>query len=234
MTILTAFQSAAIRLIGSKPASFFSSSDTFQMEMQVVANEVARDIAKSHDWQAMVSTYTLTGDGTTTDFPLPPDYDRMLADTEIYDQTNWAWGYNHILSENEWLYLKIRNWAWITPGAWIIYGGQFHFQPAPTTGALAEFMYIGKNIIQSAAGDPKAEFTTDTDVFVLDERLLMLGMVWKWRELKQLDATAAEADFRKAFDEIAGKDGGPKIIRSRPRWRPLRGRFAYPWGLGGY
>ena len=230
MTLLGACQSAAVRLIGRKPSTIFSATDAFSLEMQEMANEGARDIAATHDWQALIKTETLTADGVTEDFDLPTDYDRMLLDSGIYDGENWAWGYGRIQRADEWLKWKIRGWEMITPGAWTMIDNQLKFIPAPVTGT-AEFLYISKNVVSAENGTTKEAFTTDNDSFVLSERLLTLWIVWKWRELKRLESSTDQANFEKAFGEISARDGGSRIMRSGTHH--FRGAsIAWPWPLG--
>jgi len=233
MTLLSACQSAAIRLIGKKPTTIFSATDTFSLQLQDLSNEVARDIAKSQDWQALIKVYLITGDGTTKEFPLPSDYDRMLVDTNLYDALNWAWGYKRIINPSDWLQYEIYDWQLIVPGAWTILGGEFRFVPAPYDGAEAKFVYISRNIVTAADGTTKQFFTKDDDTFVLDERLLTLGLIWKWREMEGMDATNAQSDFQKAFDEVSGRDKGARIITVGNYWRDrFSTKLAYPWPLG--
>lgn len=233
MTVLSACQNAAIELIGKKPSTIFSASDTFSLEMQTLANVVARDIAKSHDWQTLIATYTITGDGVTSSFPLPDDYDRMLLDTNLYDRVNWAWGYFRIVRLDEWMLMKVRDWGLVNPGAWTMIGGNLEFLPAPQDTAQAQFLYVKNAIVSGDGSEPKKTFTKDSDEFILDEQLLTRGLVWRWREMKRLDASADEANFQKMFGDLSSREAGSKVIRTPSHWSPLRGRFAYPWGLGG-
>lgn len=233
MTVLSAFQDAAAVLVKRRPDTLFSAQDAFSIEMQALVNDVARDIAASHDWQALVRTYLITPNGTDTDFPLPADYDRMLLDSEVYENTNWAWGYTHITRANDWLRMKVENFSWIAPGAWTMQGNALLFYPAPTSTAQATFVYVTKNIVTTTAPGEASRFTSDLDSFVLSERLLTLGLIWKWRENNRLESATDQANFVKAFGEIAGKDGGAKIIRKGGRYLPGNTRLAWPWPLGG-
>lgn len=232
MTVLSAVQSAAIRVIGRKPSSIYSASDTFALEMADLANEVAADIAKSHDWQALIKVHTLTGDGATDAFSLPSDYARMLIRSDILDTENFAWGFTRVLDINDFLWIKQRELQAL-PGSWILYGNQFQFVPPPAAGAEAEFPYIDKNYAQAApAGTLKPAFTADTDVFRLSERLLTLGLVWKWRQNKRLDSGDDEANFAKAFAEESGRDKGARIYTTGPARFPASVTLAYPFPLG--
>lgn len=230
MTVLSALQSAAIRLNGTRPASVFASTDQFEMELAALSNEVAQDIAKSHDWQALYRIATLTGDGTTTDFSLPSDYDRMPINADFLDMTTFGWGYTRIKDVNEWLLLTRDNYT-VNPGAWILFGNLLQFIPAPASGTT-KFPYISANIAQSVAQAPKAEFDTDTDTFVLPERLLTLGVIWRWREMKKLDASTEQASFEKAFNEYAGRDKGARILFEGLKRTPGAITTAYPYSLG--
>jgi hypothetical protein len=233
MTVLSAIQSAAVRLISRKPSTVFSAEDAFSIEMQDLANEVARDIAKSTDWQALITVHTITGNGTDTAFPLPDDYDRMLVDSSLYDGNNWAWGYTRIMGASNWLRMDIERFGSITPGGWTILGNEFRFVPAPTADSTAKFVYVSNNIVISENNELKTSFETDSDRFVLDERLLTLGLIWKWREMKRLEAATDQANFEKAFAEISGRDKGSQILRiGRSPWNTYDVNLAYPRPLG--
>lgn len=225
MAIFSALQSAALRVAGLKPASFFGSSGQIEMELCDLINEVAEDICQYQDWQALTKVHSETGDGATEIFDFPADYDRQLLNADIQDLESWAWGYEHITDINDFLYQRQRGMI-LTPGAWIIYEGRMHFTPAPT--GDASFPYISKfYAIDTAELTRKAAFDADTDTFVLKERLLTLGLIWRWREMKKLDFTGDQEAFTKAIDEYASKDAGSKVIRFGGRFFNRRG--PWPW-----
>ncbi len=207
MAILPAMQAAAVRLLGRKPSTFFGASGTFELEIADLVNEAAEDIAQYQDWQALVRIGSITAG---SDVDLPADYARMLLNSEVMDPANWVWGYTHYDDLNTYLFDKARGFA-PQPGGWIIYGGQMHFSPVPS--GAAQFPYVSRNWARAADGSLKAVFDSDTDSFVLPERLLTLWLVWRWRENKgQMSAGDQEA-FVKALDEYAAKDKGSQIIR---------------------
>lgn len=229
MTVLTALQSAALRLMGQKPSAFFGAAGQLELELTDLANEVAADIAKYQDWQALTKIGTVTGDGTTTSFNLPADYDRMLVNTNVADLTSWFWGYCTFADLNAFLYAEARDFN-AAPGGWVIYGNQLRFAPAPT--ATATFPYISAYWAIDTSTAPKAAFTADTDAFALPERLLTLGLIWRWRENKKLDASGDQEAFIKALDEYAAKDRGSRVYRKNAR-RGIPGtHLAWPYELG--
>lgn len=231
MTILAAMQSAALRLAGHRPSAFFGGSGTLETELSDLVNEVAADIAKYQDWQSLVRVGTVTGDGDTSDFALPDDYDRMLVNTEVRDLQSWFWGYGAYLDINAFLLAEARGFQPF-PGGWIIYGDRLRLSPAPAAAQVATFPYITKNWAVDASTTPKAAFTADTDTFALPERLLTLGLIWRWRENKRLDGAGDQEAFVKALDEYAAKDKGARIIRHNSRRRIPGTYAAWPWTLG--
>jgi hypothetical protein len=218
MAILSAMASAGIRLMGQKPTTFFGASQKFEIEITDLVNEVAQDIAKYQDWQALTRVAVLNGDGGTTEFELPADYDHQLMDADVQRSGYALWGYSHIGNINDFLASSDSGWANTIPGGWIIYGDRMRFSPAPM--GQARFPYITKNWAVDAGLVDKPAFTSDSDTFLLPERLLTLGLVWRWRENKKLDASGDQEAFIKALDEYAGRDKGSNIIRhnGRRRW----------------
>lgn len=232
MAILDAMQSAAIRLVGYKPSVFFASSEQFEEEIVDLVNEVAQDICKYNDWQSLTKVYNVPVDGVTENFPMPSDYDRQLVVTDVQDLNNWVWGYEHVTNLNDFLYRKARGFE-LLPGAWIIYNNQIQFWPAPTTGNTATFPYVSLNYATDASGS-KPKFTADSDTFIINggERLLTLGLVWRWRENKKLDYTGDQEAFTMLADQLAAKDKGSNVFRARSRSRFLNTYTAWPWQLG--
>lgn len=233
MTALTAMQTAAVRLIGRRPTTFFSSTATFEVEMVNLLNEVARDITLTADWQGLTKIHTFTGDGTTAAFNKPDDYDRMLQGQSMSDGDSWFWNYTKVPDLDMWIAIQNGFYLGATPpGWWILFGDQFQFAPPPPASATAMFPYISNLIARDTNGNPKQEFTTDSDTFVLDERLLTLALIWRWREMKLLDYAADQANFEKAFDQAATRDRGSRVIR---KGALVFGNvpIAWPWALGG-
>lgn len=225
MTVLGALQSAARRLIGERPATIFSATGDFEAELADLATEVAVDVMKAHDWQRLKVLNTLTGDGVTTSFPLPSDYDRMLLKGDVHPINSLTWRYQRAEDEDQWLTLQDFNLT--SPGAYIIIGGTMQFAPAIPTGETARFYYISNNI---ATG--KAAFTLDSDVFLLPERLLTLGVIWKWKAQKRKDYGEDLKNFEIAQGQEIGRDKGSRIIIVGNQRMSANIQPAYPRALG--
>lgn len=229
MTILSAMQSAALVLVGRKPAGFFASTDKFEVEIADLINEVAEDVARYQDWQALQTTAAITGNGVTAAFSLPTDYARMLVNTDVRSSMFPLWNYARYDNINDFLHDQAVGYR-AAPGGWIITGGQIKFNPPPT--GVSSYPYITRNWAIDSDGSRKAAFDADDDSFVLPERLLKLGLIWRWRENKKLDASGDQEAFTKALDEYAVSDGGSRVYRYNGRSSFPGTRLAYPWLLG--
>ena len=228
MTIQTAVQRAALRIAGTVPAAVFSSTDQIVVELRDLAQDVAEDIASAHDWRDLTKIATFTGDGSTEAFAKPADYDRMVQGSSVNDPDTWLWGYTAIPTVTDWL--RRRDVAWISPGGWIILDGQFQFYPAPS--GDAEFPYISNLIVRDVDGALKTAFTADTDSFVLAEKLLTLGLIWRYRSQKGLDYSEDLATFGIELSQMQTRDKGARVIRKADRMNSFGARLAWPWQLG--
>lgn len=232
MTFLTAAQSAAIRLIGKKPTTFFSSQNTFELEITDLANEIAADLVKYADWRALTSQQSMVGDGVTTAFDMPADYDRMPFSQEV-TRANWyTWGYVDAPDLNYWNDL-VNGLASPSPGYWIILNGQMQFRPAVSAGETAQFYYISKNIVLDAdASTKKAQFTQDGDSLRLNERLLTLALIWRWKAMKRLEYAEDMQNYEILAAQESASDRGAHILKAGQRRYGWDAQWAYPRSLG--
>lgn len=233
MTALSACQDALARLVARRPSSVFASDEEICVEIASLANEAATDIMKANDWQALTKFYTITGDGTSVTYPFPSDYDRMIQATDLYDPNNWCWGYEHITEYGMWIINQARGLS-LTPGAWMIQGSQFNFFPAPASGAQAIFPYVSKQWAKSATGTAKGQFDRDDDIFILDDRLLTLALIWRWKSMKGMDYAEDIKNSDIALSQSMARDKGSRTIRKGGHGAIAQNtRLAWPWPLGG-
>lgn len=212
MTVLAAIKKAVLRASGAVIDDVFGSSDQVAIEMGDLANEVAADIAVSHSWRALTKVHSLPGG--SGEYDLPTDYDRMLIASGVSSAPSNPWGFVALDNIDDWTALKDGTLPAISPGGWIIFGGQMHFQPAPSGGA--SFAYISTQWARSESGTPKAEFDANDDTFVLSDRLLTLGLLWRWKAQKGLDYSEDMATYELALAQEQVRDRGTFALR-QPR-----------------
>lgn len=227
MSVLTACQSAALRLLGRRPTTIFSSSDTFEMELADLSTEVAVSIAKAHDWQKLTTLATLTGDGSTTAFDLPTAYDRMIKDGHVHSSQYENAYFRRARDLDEWLFFQDEITTGL-PGNWIILGGQMQILPAMASGETARFYYISNQIITGG----KTAFDADDNTFLLPERLITLGLIWRWRAQKRMEYAEDLQNYEIALSEEISRDKGARLITVGTQRVPASVHLPYPGNLG--
>lgn len=221
--IFDAIKAAVLRADGATITEAYSSTDQVALEMADLANEVASDIAASHDWRALTKIHSLVGGSES--YALPQDYDRMALASEIDDGASWFWGYTPFDSVNDWMRFKSGTYPILSPGGWIILGGELLFYPAARENA--QFPYISKEWARSEDGTPKAQFTADNDTFALPERLMTLGLIWRWKAQKGMDYSEDMATYELALGQAQTRDRGAHVLRSNRSVNFRGGSLAY-------
>lgn len=233
MTVLSAAQDAGVLLLGRRPSSLFNAADQFGLELGALATEAATAITEYYDWQKLKLLKTYTGDASTIAFDLPADYGRMPKVAKLHSSTWKNASYRQARDEDEFLYLQDSLTAG-TPGVWILLGGKMQIYAAMPAGETARHYYISNLIVATGAGaaGSKTAFTADTDVFVLNERLLKLALMWRWRSTKRMDYSEDMANYEIALAEEVAKDRGQRVITVGQVRQSADATMPYPGILG--
>jgi hypothetical protein len=180
--------------------------------------------------------------GGTTAFPLPADYKRMLLNSNVWLSSNTLVPMRFVPDTDEWLNRRARNY-YDAHGEWTIIGGQILIVPVmhgvkpaipgpPAISAVpavtAYFAYLHKNCVALASGGFGDSFLADGDTFVIDERVLKLGMVWQWKAQKGSPYAEDMGTYGDALTSIMGRDSPAPIIVGR-RSISASARVAYPF-----
>lgn len=237
MTILSAVQEAAIELNQEDVTSVFTAPSTFVKELRLQATRTAQDLLKYYDWQKLQKLATFTGNASDASFSLPADYDRMVKDTDVHSSSFSTAKFVKARDLSHWRDI-LDNGLSGTPGTWIMLGGTFQVVQGAAdpmaAGETAKFYYVSNYIVATEAGQSatKTGFTADTDVFVLSERLLTLGMIWRWKKSKKKDYSEEMRDYEIALQQETGGDKGTRIVMVGTQRFPGNVATAYPKALG--
>lgn len=227
MTILSACQSAAVRLIGRKPNTIFSSQKKFEMQIADLVQEAAVDIAKAFDWQALMVLAQHQGDGTKTAFDFPQGFDRMPIKGNVHSATWYQSGYSPARDRDHWINLQTYSTAG-APGFWIVLDGQMQIYPPMGPSEVAKYYFVTNEIARDKDGVSKAVISKDDDVFKLDERLLTLALIWRYRDLIGLDYSEAMENYERALAQVGGADKGKRILAEGRGRMPYDAVYAFP------
>lgn len=226
MTLLSVIQDAAPYIGIDVPDQVMAATNRDMVEMKSVFKAMARRIAISYPWQKLATIATYTGDGSTEDFSLPSDFDWMPDDNQVWVSDNDT-AIAKVMSQDEWLGLTVRDFS-PTPSCWIIYGGQIHFKDALANTITAKHFYQSNLINDPASGSNSATFTLDTDTFVLDEELLRLAIIYRWKQLKGQPYAEEMNDYEERKEKLIARDKGATILKAGGFRMPRGATLAYP------
>ena len=206
MTVLSAIQQASTVIGVDVPSIVFASTEREHVELASVANEMAKRIVEAHDWTRLRTIGTITGDGVSEGFSFPANYLRMIKKARLWSTSQDQIPLRHVPDSDRWLEDEITGFTGIT-GEWTLFGGQIHIRPVLANGEAARFFYVSNQI---AIG--KTDFTDDADVFLLDERVLKLGIIWQWKANKGLPYGEDMTNYENALSVAVGNDKGSNIL----------------------
>jgi hypothetical protein len=232
LTTLSVIQDACTSGIAlDKPTAVFGSATREHIELASLINEAGFMIADAHEWQTLNRIATITGDGTDEDFALPSDFGRMLDKSQLWS-SSLETPLTPISDRDEWLGLDVQSFDFVI-NAWIIYANQIHIKPALASGVTVKYFYQSHHWAQTSALVNVDEFSADTDTFRLNNRLLKLALVYKWREMKGLPYAENMADYQDLLAKMINRDKGSRIFRIGKAVMPRDAVFAYPQNIPG-
>lgn len=224
-SLLEVAQAAAPRMGIPTPDRLFGGSDSTGELIASILQDVSERIAKAHDWQILKVEETHLGPGEK--FSLPEDYLRMPKDSRLWT-SRFDTPLTHIVLSDEWLRLKVTQR--LPLGAWTILGGNIEYNPPLASGETVRFYYL-KDQVFSDGTTTKSVPTADTDLFVLDDQVLELHLIWEWRHRKGLDYAEDMRTAEIALAQAISRDKGARVIGQARRLRSHL-PFAWPGVLG--
>lgn len=238
MALLDIVTNTCLRLGISAPQSAVSTNiDPNVKQMVSLVNEDGQELAAKYGWQALTKecqflTSASEFQGNITSLT-GADFAWILNET-IWDRTQRRPVFGP-KSPAEWQQLK----AQFVTGPWWQYrirGNQLLFTPAPPAGDQIDFEWVSKYWV-GALGNSNgtaSSMINDTDVSIIDERLITLGVIWRFKQEKRLDYSE---DYDKAMLAIAdatSRDAAkPKLNLDGPQGNIQPGVFvpAGSWGI---
>ena len=226
MSILTALQPAARRLLNKEVTDLFGSSDRAVRELIDLAQESAVAIAKSNDWQRLKVLHTVTGDAVTVLHSMPGDLLKMPTNSVIVMGSS-GMPLMAAKDDNQWLAQE----ATSAIGPAMMYhliGGKIGIRPVLSATETVKFYYITNKLWAGSKTAP----TENDDAFALPERLITLATIWRYRAQKRLEYGEDMTNFEIAFAEETADDRGKRVIHVSDFRVPANISSAYPYTLG--
>lgn len=211
MTLLSIVRDASDRLGLTRPSSVIASTDQNTLALLGLAQEEGKTLARRHTWQVLQAEHTFsTADGTAS-YALPSAFDRILIDT-VFNRTRRRRMVGD-LSPAQWQETQASLVTMVNP-AFRIRGSLFLISPTPSAVETVAYEYISKNWCQSNISTGQAAWAADTDTGILDEELMTLGVIWRFRAAKGLDYAEAMNNYEIEVAKAITRDGAPVRVQT--------------------
>ena len=214
MSLLTIIQRFTKRTGVVVPTTVTSSLDSQIIQLQALLEEEGEDLSKRGEWEALtvekVHTTTAAEDqGAIT--TIATNGFRYICNETMWDRTDRL----PVPLINSVAWQNIKATANSTPRyRYRIRGGKLLITPTIAASHSLAFEYQTKNWITDLNGiNPKAQFTADTDLVLLHEDLMLLGLRWRWKKEKGLDYEEDFRTYEQAVTQYLSRDGGKPIMR---------------------
>lgn len=217
MALLDIITEAASQLGLRQPSAVVGSTDLTAQILLRFANQEGKELARYHDWQDLIVSASHTSLATSAQTgALGTDYDRLIRNAEIWN-TSLHQKYIGPTPSRTWLRLQQGVTGGVT-GYWRIMRGELYIYPAPTAGQTIAFEYISKHWCESSGGNGQSEFMADTDVPLIPEDLITLGVVWRYRHSRGFAQYAEDmATYEREKEKAASRDRGTGVIAPSSR-----------------
>lgn len=212
MSLLTMVQKAAKRLNLNSPTAVIGNTNKEVIQLLNIADEEGQDLAQRYRWQRLVNESTFTTVATESQGAM-----TTLAGASfgwICNDTVWNRTRNRKMfpiDDTQWQQMKSSN---ITgPDEYFrIRGNNFIVIPTMTASQTVAFEWVSKNWCQSSGGTGQSAWAADTDTGVLDENLMGLGLIWRFKKYKGLDYAEDFNLYEAQVANAIARDGAKKRL----------------------
>lgn len=195
MSLLTVVKAMAKNVGLPIPTTVYGSSDRRWVEALEYANEAGEELARRVDWSALSSDTTLTGTGADVAHSLPSDFDRLQRGITVWSGSTGA---VRPLTRHEWNSLTAVEGE---PRYFLLENDTIRLWPYLASSETVKVYYQSKNWAGA-----NAEYMSDETEADIDENLLTMGLIVRWRRQKGMPYQDFEAEYEAALQDYAGFD----------------------------
>lgn len=197
------------------PNAFYAGTDQTAQQVLSLLNAAGQDLCSRHEWQNLLKTQTITGDGVTTQFALPDDL-AGYCNGSMWNNTSRLPAIGSI-PDQTWRMLKARLVGGTTISVqYRTVGNYIEFYQAPAAAVDIVIDYIKRGWVTTVAGQSRDNIDADDNVLGFPIRLLVSLTKLRWRETKQFDTVASQKEFDSVFNEVTGRDVSDPTLSIAP------------------
>lgn len=213
MSLLTVIQKSCRLLSIPVPLEVVNSTDTQVQQLYELANEEGNELAGAADWQVMRKQHTFTTVATPAQTSaIPTDWDRFIANS-FFNRSQMRSVIGPITPQ-QWQAIQAQPQLNRVFLAFIERDNQFLVTPTPAAGETIAYEYVTKNWVYSDDVVPvaRSDYEADTDTSYLDEKLIVLGVRWRFLKSKGLEFGEDFRTYQTERNQKMARDGGNGMI----------------------
>ena len=218
MTLLSICANVAKAVGAQTPTAIIGSSDqTAQRLFQAIKQE-CNFLVRRFNWSALRREATITTVASTASYALESDFHRILDDT-AWDRTN-HWSMGGSATAGEWQFFKSATatrpvtrrrfrlmWDPVSKAR------EVFIDPTPSDVATLVYEYVSNQYCQATGGGAlKSEWSVDTDVPLLDDDLIELGVKYRYLRARGQPYADEHNDYRRALLVAIGNDRPARTV----------------------
>ena len=207
---------AMLRQNQSAPSSVIGNSDTGVQQRAALLQDIGDELAERYRWQSLNTPATIVCNGSTTLFGLPSGWGGLSEGESLQSTLFPTLPVVGPITNEQMAAFRALPVSPLQP-VWRVIDGKFEFYPAPASGEIYTYNYYSNLWIASATGTPQAGFLADTDVSLIDEKVLISGLEWRWLKSKGLDYAEEFRRYEMRLSRAAGRDDNSREVAMSAR-----------------
>ena len=215
MTILSMCQNVADFTGFERPTSVISNTDPIARQLLALAQREGKQLMRVSDWAILKKEHTFSTSNGTAAYALPSDFDRLVLETS-YNRSD-----NDILtgpiSSAEY---QLVNHGMATTGTTEKFrlkaasnALKFELDPTPSSTQTIGFEYVSNQFCQSSGGSGQAAWAADTDVGILDETTMEMGITWRFKAAHGLDFAEDFRQYQLEVRQAVARNGSSPVLQ---------------------
>jgi hypothetical protein len=243
MSLATICQNVAQDLgIDEPPTPIWGSKLPSARRLIAQARRAAYWIHRKALWSNMIIEHDFSATGVS-DYPLPPDFFRLVNDT-VWERSRY-WAMRGALSPQQWqlykssIYGRATMWRrfriHVPAGEAVGAASTFSVDPPISTlDHTSKFVFEYQSLwpIQQPGGAMVADWTGDGDVCILGDGLVEHDTRWRMLRRLGLDYSEEKDEAERVIDMAVARDGGTATLNLVPAYK--RDDFIGQYSLGAF
>ena len=230
MNVLDVVQRACNAIGIDEPSVAVASTETDVIQIIELLNQEGRSLSSRNDWQALTfeasfTTVATESQGTLATIIGATQELRSITNDTIWNRSQQQPVCGPLSKQRRQAYKALTLTG--PYSEYYIRGNSLYFYPAPAAGDSCYFEYVSKMWCTDSTGVTyRRNIANDTDLFLLDDEIMLAGIEWRWLRKKGLSYAEEFASYEALVSQSIGRDGTKRVLNmSEPPNKIRAGTF---------